>query len=519
MLTFLFLLSPTAQGQDSVPAPESGEEPASETPVAPPAPDPATTVQPQLAPVAAPIPHPEPVPAPQPAPTPVLEPEPVPAPQPEPVPAPESAELPRGTFQSGGFQFRPLIEVRERLEARSGRWAGGATTPNQLFIGSRARLGLDARYEGIRVLVQMADARSFGQYSVGTDNGATTGLHQGFFELSFDGGWLRVGRQDINYGHQRMLGSLNWTTSGRAFDALRLHASFGDSQLDILGAVTRWVATVTQEDPDDPTDSLSDRSEGGYLAALYYTWAAIEAFRLEAYVLFRHDGGVDGNIDRQRNIASPGVRLHGQPVAGMSYELEFVFQAGNVSDDAFTSGDDRHLALALAAELAYVVQVPFRPGFALGFSYASGGSGDDSLREFDNFFPTNHLFYGSNDLFSWRNLIHGYFRLSAAPQGAPVRVSLNNHVFFLADPDERWAHAGGGTIGVNATNDERFLGYELDLNVAIPIRSWLKIAFGYSVFFPLGAGSDALLPGPDPTNPVDPEPTHWGYLMIGSTLP
>lgn len=428
-------------------------------------------------------------------------------------------DLPRGTFQVGDFLFRPLIEVRERFETRIGRWSAGATTPNQYFVGSRARLGLDARYEGVRLLAQVADARSFGQFAVGTDGGASTGLHQGFFELAFSGGWLRVGRQEVNYGHQRLIGSLNWSTSGRSFDALRLHVGFGSSQFDLLAAVTRWVATVSQEDPDDPTETLTDRSEGGYLAAFYYTWAALEAFNLEAYVLYRHDGGVEGNIDRRRDICAPGLRLHGRPVSGLSYETELTVQAGNTSDDAFPDGDDTHLAVAAAAELAYVVQVPLRPGFALGFSYASSGSGDDRLREVDNFFPTNHLFYGSADLFSWRNLIHGYFTLSTTPQGVPLRITLANHLFWLADPSERWANAGGGTVGVDPTNEERFLGYELDINVSLPIRSWLTLAFGYSIFLPVGEGARALLPGPDPTDPVDPNPTHWGYFMIGSALP
>jgi hypothetical protein len=414
-----------------------------------------------------------------------------------------SPALPPGTFASGPIRFRPLLEVRERLETRIGPYTAAGTADNAYFVGSRARLGFDAQLEALRLMVQVADARNFGQFPVGRDDGSTTGLHQGFLQVAFGDHWLRLGRQEISWGRQRMLGALNWSTSGRSFDALRLHLGWQSSGLELLGAVTRWVRriTVTDDSTVPPTED-STLATGDYLAGLYYTWAALTAVRLDLYVLYRHDGANEGDLDRERDIASPGLRLHGTPTPGLSYDIEGVFQAGR-------SGGRRHLAVAAAAELAYAIQVPLRPGLALGGSYASGGTPGDSLTEFDNFFPTNHAFYGSADLFSWRNLLHGYATLSVAPTGVPLKVSINNHLFGLASPEERWANAGGATLGVNAVNEDRLLGYELDVNSAYSPWPWLKLALGYALFVPATAAKNL---GHD-------EPTHWAYVMVGSVLP
>jgi len=413
-------------------------------------------------------------------------------------------ELPRGTFVAGRFSFRPMVEVRERFETRIDPYTAAGTGDNAYFVASRARLGLDVGFESLRLLVQVADARSFGQFAAGTDDGGTTGLHQGFLELALgEGRWLRLGRQEINLGHQRLVGALNWSTAGRSFDALRVHLGFGPSSLDLIGAMARWVRRVTEtDDTVDPPEERSTLSTGDELVALYFAWAALEAVRLDAYVLYRHDGATEGDVERERDIAAPGLRLHGAPAAGLTYEVEGVIQAGR-------AGGRRHLAFGAALEVAYVVQVPIRPGFALGGSYGSGGAPGDSITELDNFYPTNHGFYGIADLFGWRNLLHGYFRISSAPTAAPITVSLNNHVFGLASPGDRWSSAGGATLGADSANRDRFLGYELDVDVGWRPRDWFAVSLGYALFIPATAASNL---GHD-------RPTHWAYVMLGSVLP
>ena len=470
----------------------------------------------------------QPAPAEEPAATPtaIATPFTVVAPAPAPAPVPESTESPTqpeessrrrvetdpdrpGTLLIGDLTFAPMVEVRFRGEVRASPYTASGQGANQYFVGSRARLGLDLSYRWIRGVALFQDARSFGQFGVGTDGGSTTGLHLGFIELRRGSDlWLRLGRQEINYGAQRMLGALNWSTAGRSFDALRLHAHTGSIDIDALAAMVRMPRTVSYTDAEG--EAVAAESEGDWLAAVSLAFAAHQAFNLEVQLLYRHDGPTDpaagadpaAAVGRERDIASPGIRLHGAPVPGLRYDVEFHFQGGR-------SAGERHLALAVTAETSYALQVRGHPGLALGAAYATGGLPGDDLNEFDNFFPTNHLYYGAADLIGLRNVIEFHAKLFAAPEEVRLRPSISFHLLALDDPSRPWKNAGGRLLGVSADNDERVLGYEIDVNLAWRATSWLSIAGGYAVFIP-AAGVENL---------GHNEATHWAYLMIGSVLP
>ncbi|MBI5488742.1 MAG: alginate export family protein [Deltaproteobacteria bacterium] len=428
--------------------------------------------------------------------------------------APPVEELPPGTFRIGDLLFRPSLEVRERFETRLGPYTATGAADDDYFVGSRVRLGAELTLEPVRLLVQVQDARSLGQFAVGTDDGSTTGLHQGFLEVQTCCGWFRLGRQEITWGAQRMIGNFNWSTAGRSFDALRTHWKWGDFGLDVFGAMIRVVRTIsyTVTTGDPPVaETRSVRSEGDYLAALELSWTLGEPLALELTGLYRHDGPTESPagaadpapfVGRDRDVASVGLRLHGAPATGLAYDVEAAIQSGEAAGE-------RHLAAAAAAELGYVFQVAGRPGLTLGGAYATGGAPGDSWTEFDNFFPTNHPFYGIADLFGWRNVIDGWARISFAPVEAPLKASVAGHVLGLAAPGSRWSNAGGATLGLDAGNTDNVLGYELDVELGWTPWRWLQLGAGYAVFLP-AAGAEDLGHG---------DATHWAYLTAGSQLP
>jgi hypothetical protein len=47
---------------------------------------------------------------------------------------------------------------------------------------------------------------------------------------------LRAGRQDLNFGEQRLLGNFNWINVGRSFDAVRLTLKHNRYWLDAFAA-------------------------------------------------------------------------------------------------------------------------------------------------------------------------------------------------------------------------------------------------------------------------------------------
>jgi hypothetical protein len=78
---------------------------------------------------------------------------------------------------------------------------------------------------------------------------------------------LRAGRQDLNFGEQRLLGNFNWINVGRSFDAVRVTLRHNRYRLDV------FTASVVV-----PTRSGFDRPQtGNNLHGLY---AGIEKLRL-----------------------------------------------------------------------------------------------------------------------------------------------------------------------------------------------------------------------------------------------
>ena len=149
------------------------------------------------------------------------------------------------------------------------------------------RLGLDAQWKFLRVMMQIQDARLFGTRP-GFDDGGAFALHQGILEFGNDErGYVRVGRQEINYGNQRMIGALDWLMSGRSFDALRFHGFFGDKvEVDAFGSM---LARQQNFVDDTVTPPVTVQNHGSYLAAANAIYKHSAKLRMEGYVLYRHD--------------------------------------------------------------------------------------------------------------------------------------------------------------------------------------------------------------------------------------
>src|SRR5262249_3944731 len=84
---------------------------------------------------------------------------------------------------------------------------------------------------------------------------------------------------------------------------------------------------------------------------------------------------------------------------------------------------------------------PKTKGF-LECNAASGGGNADTVFTFDNLYPTNHKFYGSMDLQSWRNM--NELAAGVVHQFDPkTDAKAHWHSFTLRDAADAWYGAGG----------------------------------------------------------------------------
>jgi len=401
----------------------------------------------------------------------------------------------------GDLTLTPFLQARFRQETRGKVYGDGEQAANSLhFLTTRVRLGLGAEWKFLRILMQFQDARLFGTRP-GFDDGGAFGLHQGILEFWNDRGFIRIGRQEIIYGNERMIGPLDWLMAARSFDALRLHGFFLDKfEVDLFGSMLARQQSFVDDTVDPPV--LVENS-GSYLATANLIYNNGTKLRIEAYVLYRHDRPTATLPAPIKNdIVSPGVYLTGVPIDDLRYTGELTMQGG-------LQNDQRFFAFAASGDLDYTFAVSWKTTINGGFAYATGASQDGRLSEFNNFFPTNHKFYGAADLFGLRNLIDGHLTMGVKTPNAPVGLKLGLYTFALADPSARWSAAPGITLGQNVNNTTRTLGQEVDGLFKWVFVPWASLSGGYTVFFP-NQGARNL--GHDIA-------THWGYLEIGAQTP
>ena len=342
-------------------------------------------------------------------------------------------------------------QVRPRFEVRDVTDGTGADT----FTSMRVRAGIIARPEkDVKVFVQFQDVRLWGEETstLSDFRADNLDLHQGYFQLSNIGGVplsIRAGRQVLAFSGQRLIGAVEWTQQGRAFDGLRLTHERKGGSLDLF-------ATKLRE------DSAQGSPRNSYLSGAYGRLTGRNQ-TLDLYAVYDRLGGAAGT-DR----LTTGLYWKGN-LERLDYRFEFAHQAGD------QSGDDINANLA-AATVGLSIGGEVTGRIALWYDYLSGDNdaGDGTSRGFNTLFATNHKFYGFADYFlnipvhtKNRGLQDAAVKVSVKPEKR-VSLGLDLHGF--------WTAAGKGL-------PSNRLGQEADLTLKFAYRNGVNIVAGYSHFF------------------------------------
>lgn len=390
-------------------------------------------------------------------------------------------------------------EVRTRGEYdRPGSGLGGdGFTMLRSRFGVRARLG-----DGARMFVQLQDSRMFGQQGSTTAGSADQlDLHQGYLELA--GAWnerdlaLRVGRQEIVVGNERLIGAANWTSTGRSFDGARV---------DLTPAGAAWKATAFAA-------TLAERGRRSALGGEArgddkLLGVAVGRGGLEA--LLAHDRGVHFRSydDVSRTTAYARYRTP-KVLGGVSLDLEGAYQLGDqrraTGVGTTTAAQDvRAWFAGVRLERAATDALP--ASFNLGLDWLSGDDDptDRSYGAFNTLYATNHKWYGSMDLFldpSARTRERGLVDVMA---GTAVRLSPR--ATLRADVHHFRTAARGQPLPGGAAPD-RALGWEADLTLPLQLTRTAGLELGYALFTPR-AGGEAMGLGNDGSV------RHWSYAQL-----
>lgn len=383
---------------------------------------------------------------------------------------------------TGESRFRTQIDRRRSAAPLS-------DDPTDLYeMRTRAMLTI-APASDVSGTLQLQDSRFFG------DGGRTLNIgqlgdphvHQAFLkihDLFGTGADIKLGRQEINLGNQRLLGAVAWHPIGRVFDALRIDA--GPENLPITLIASRIDNESTVEGTPNGTEHL------------FGAWGKVgigDAGNLLAYGLYDNDNGqIPSGPDSGSSLMNRGtigLQFNGE-VGPLVLEIEGAWQGGTQAFGIDGPQPTEGALLDLSAILASARIVLPVGDHSVGLLYTRLSGDDtssaDAVETFNTLYATNHKFYGYMDYFPGSSGPRGLQDIALLLTGklsSSTKAKLESHYFL---PEQ-----SGDPFGI-----------EIDAIVAHAYNDFLTFTLGASVMLP----DDGLAGLFD-----DGENGYWGFLM------
>ncbi|NQT20243.1 MAG: alginate export family protein [Planctomycetes bacterium] len=319
---------------------------------------------------------------------------------------------------------------------------------------------------------------------------------------------LKLGRQAINYGDNRIWGPGDWGNAGRyTWDAAKLYYHTDFIHLDAIAA---------EQVLYDPIKF--DGSHYPYkVFGLYGQLPRSKAASVDLFWVLKRDAhhnvsGESGADDLNRHTIGAGVKgeFGVTEFGNFDYAATAAGQLGN-------EGKDDVRAYALVTEIGYTFKRRFSPRIYAAYTHASGDSDptDGRNETFDGVNGAVDKYYGRMNLFSLKNLIDYQCGFSIKP-AQRMKLSADYHVFQLAERKDAWYYCNCKPQRRDNTGASgRNLGQEIDVIAKwqVPLGKSMKKAIkklelmaGYAYFVP---GSFIQRTGPAGD-------ANWGFVQVAA---
>src|SRR6266480_2798877 len=393
------------------------------------------------------------------------------------------------------------IQERLRWENRNNNFdfnsAVDSLTDDNWFL-NRFRFGLAIKpVDWLKIYAQSQDSREW--YSdrpnipgaMGAEGDDNFDFRQGYLQLGPKWVNAKLGRQELSYGDERLIGPNPWNNFGRTFDAAKLHYEQSKFSIDVFSSTVVYILRDEFDYSDLFNGAETHRDQ--VFSGIYGSTTAVDPLTIDLYALvldernptiivpgITYPGTSLSRGGTRSDFVTLGTRLKADPkkLNGWEYEGEFAFQAGQVSDLDL---------IAFAAHIGggYNFKCPWSPRLFAEYNYASGDhdSTDGDIETFQNLFPSNHPKYGFMDLFSWQNVHNPELSLHVKPI-KPLTFELDAHAFWLADTNDAWYRANGTTkVRPITPSASSYVGAEIDFVATYQPVKFLTFLAGYSHFF------------------------------------
>jgi len=334
----------------------------------------------------------------------------------------------------------------------------------------------------------------------GTQNFTQADLHQAYLQYDIGDFGVRLGRQQLVYGDQRLLGHLGWKDVARTFDGIKGMYKSGPFAVDVFAVHPADIGLMTPTVAAPQGQSLVTW-EDRRLVGVYGTYTIAPKSGVDAY-LINWSHNQNAAIGKGRNINTYGVRLFGER-SGFDGTAEAVFQSGTWSNGVSQK------ASAYAAKAGYTFDF-WKTRLGVEYDFSPGDDKANAATHKDFVFPyhTNHGHYGEMDRFSWANMKDVRLSLKTSPLEGLTFIG-DVHFFSLDKAQGDWLDVVGapnaftGAPGYTQTK----AGTEIDLKLVYKVAAieGLKLVGLYGIFNPGAAVAER--------NAGKADTAKFGYLI------
>jgi hypothetical protein len=408
--------------------------------------------------------------------------------------APAAVPPPRPATRPGVTAF---AEVRSRSEVdrASGDPSAHAAMLLRSRVGARAALG-----HGVRLVAGLQGDRLVDREAPPAAVAGAVDLYEGYVEVAHPVAGtpaaVRVGRQEMGVGNERLVGRRNWSNTKHSFDGVRLSAGPGAAT---GGASGGWSASGFVVSPADPAPRAGGRLHA--IAALGVTHPLAGLASATGEVTAFHERGVRARGYEVTGRTTLAGRVRAPRLGPLGAELEGALQTGArhaLATATAPAGPDEAIAAWLVAgRLGTAARPGRRLAASLGLDLLSGDAPDSPGRHgaFDTMYGSNHAFYGAGDVaggnpaatLRGRGLADAFVTTTfAATRRASLRV----------DGHRMRPMRGAG-----------LLGYEADVIAPVRLVAGTTLELGWTAF---RAGPAGAAVGLGPAGAV----RRWGYVQF-----
>jgi hypothetical protein len=410
-------------------------------------------------------------------------------------------------------------QIRTRTEYRQGYMNLHGTAVNPAFFTEqRSRIAIGYQGQGLTLWIAPQDVRLWGNTQTTTARAESTlSLFEAWAEVQLSNdstGFgklaLKVGRQELNYDDERILGGLDWAAQGRRHDVALLKWNRYRHQLHVGLAFNQ-----TQPPPLVNTLYISpalDDYKSMQMAHYRFQTKPVQLSLVGIQEWFQDTVGRNKHYYR----TTTGLYSRWNLQKWLKVDLSGFYQFGNELRTR------RNLS---AGMIALLVNTRLSKGWdvSLGYDFLSGNDVNNATdatpsgnsHYFNPVFGTNHKFYGFMDYFyvgvghnrSGLQDLYGRIRYTFSPK---LNAFVDVHRFAAT------GNVSGRPLTSGVSNIlNSYTGTEADFIVNYLPLPYCKLQFGYSFLVP--TETMAWVKKPNANAPVSNAYTRvqqWAYLMV-----